>query len=182
MFKFVADHKNKTVVFQVSKNSFYVKGAIRKAFHAMGKDLKDYARKEILDKTKKTGRIYYYYKNGKRYRHQASAPGQFPANLTGKLRKSIGFTVIGSSQLDFGASAPYAKFLEDGTQRKFFKRLGNGRYSEGMSAGMLARPFLKMSIENNKARSIEYLEREVKLALNRAASHGFNKVINKSLK
>lgn len=173
MFKFVADHDNKKVMFQIEHNSFYVKGGIRQALQKTGKTLRDYARKEILDKTKKTGRIYHYMDVKRLKRggikmfsraHRASAPGEFPANLSGALQKSIKWTVVSYKEIDFGATAPYAGYLENGTSR------------------MLPRPFLKMSINNNQKIAIEYLETEVKKALDKAAQSSFNKYLSKKIK
>lgn len=155
MFKINIDSGNKNVNIQIDKNTFLVKGGIRKAFHQMGKQFKSYANKEILDKTKKHGRLYYFTKtvNGKkgersvRVKHRASAAGEYPANRTGNLRRALNFNVVGSNKLIWGDRAFYAKWLEDGT----FK--------------MGARPFLKMTIEANRALSIKYLDTAVRKAL-----------------
>jgi hypothetical protein len=61
-------------------------------------------------------------KSGRLYRiagrlHRASAEGETPANLTGNYRKSIGFNVSGWDELEFGNSAYYAGWLENGTAR-----------------------------------------------------------------
>ena len=80
------------------------------------KDIGDEVVKEtrVLIKSKnKTGRIY-------RFRgrlHQASAPGEAPANRTGRLLKSSNYAVRNQQQLSIGESAPYAVFLEDGTRK-----------------------------------------------------------------
>ena len=99
---------------------------LNQAFFDIGKDLKKTADTLIKDKTKKTGRVYIVRLNGRLHRHQASAPGESPANLTGKLRKSLGYVVSGSNRIDFGAGGRdskvnYAKDLEQGT-RKILKR------------------------------------------------------------
>lgn len=92
---------------------------IDKALWQSGKDLQGNFNKQVLDKSAKTGRIYIRKnKGGARRKHQASAPGQSPANRTGKYRKAIGFNVRkGASELVFGNSAEYAGFLELGTSR-----------------------------------------------------------------
>lgn len=46
--------------------------------------------------------------------HQASAAGESPAVITGKLRKSVYFKVEGVNQLRIGADTPYARILELG--------------------------------------------------------------------
>lgn len=104
--------------------------AIRRAFYNIGKDLRKSAKDSILDKNK-TGRIYNVYvtAGGQRRkrvrRHQASAPGQAPANLFGSLWRSLDFIVNGSTELVFGSKSvasngkkvPYGVYLEDGTDR-----------------------------------------------------------------
>lgn len=67
--------------------------------------------KEGIKNPPKTGRIYSY--RGRK--HQASAPGEYAANRSGKLRRSIDFTVEGSNRLIVGSPFDYAKYLEDGT-------------------------------------------------------------------
>lgn len=68
---------------------------------------------QLIEEGPKTGRVY-------RLRgrdHQASAPGEAPANRTGRLVKSGNYNVHGPFQMEVGESAPYANFLEDGTGR-----------------------------------------------------------------
>lgn len=68
---------------------------------------------QLIKTGPKTGRVY-------RIRgrdHQASAPGEAPANLTGKLAKSYNANVHGPFSMEVGESAPYAGFLEDGTRK-----------------------------------------------------------------
>lgn len=163
MFRFVADHQNKKILFVVSKNSWLVKRAIRQAFHEIGKDLTQYAKAEIKDDSKKHGRFYTrsiertqtntkgvkrIINRGRSIKKRASAPGEFPANWTGDLQRSIDFNVISDTHIVFGAKAPYAIYLEEGTSK------------------MQPRPFLKMSLENRRGQSINHLETEVKKALN----------------
>ena len=85
---------------------------IRDAFFDQGDRNVKYARKEIL-KRNKTGRLYMI--KGKL--HRASAPGEFPANLTGKLRKGINYKVRGSNSMEFGDRVNYGKYLELGTKK-----------------------------------------------------------------
>jgi HK97 gp10 family phage protein len=60
----------------------------------------------------RTGRVYTF--RGRK--HQASAPGEVPANRTGKLAKSVGYEATGHHTLVFGEEAEYASFLERGTR------------------------------------------------------------------
>lgn len=109
---------------------------IRWAFFEIGRDLKETANTDIL-KRPKGGRIYIIRgKSGRGRRHVASAPGESHANLTGKLRRSIGWRVRGDTMLRFGyglqETAPnYTLFVEKGTSK------------------MAARPSLKNSINKN---------------------------------
>lgn len=94
---------------------------VTRGWDRSGRVLVNSAKKEIKDGLK-TGRIYHI--RGRR--HRASAPGETPANLSGNLRRSIGYEARGWNQMEFGADAEYAGFLEEGT-RKMKKRptLGN---------------------------------------------------------
>ncbi len=68
---------------------------------------------QLITQGPKTGRVY-------RIRgrdHQASAPKEPPANVTGRLVKSFNYNVHGPYEMELGESAPYAGFLEDGTSR-----------------------------------------------------------------
>lgn len=99
------------------------KQAIRKTFYEVGKDLVADTKTEI-NKQPKSGKRYLkrYGQKGLMKRPQyytASAPGEAPAVVTGKLRKSINFTVNGFNEMAFGVDlkygdAPYGKYLEYG--------------------------------------------------------------------
>jgi HK97 gp10 family phage protein len=165
MFKFIADHNNRKIVFQIENKKYYVKGAIRQAFYKIGKDLRTHVKEQVLDKTKKTGRLYHYQdvREGSRFsktlnrritslkrvtrQHRASAPGEYAANLSGEYRKSFNFTVIGSSELIFGNSVSYAAYLEKGTKR------------------MKPRPALQMAIESLKGQAQQTLINEINKVL-----------------
>lgn len=49
--------------------------------------------------------------------HQASAPGEFPANHKGPLLASIASEVRGSSEMEVGSNKFYSKFLAHGTRK-----------------------------------------------------------------
>ena len=56
-------------------------------------------------------------KSGRMYRnHRASAPGEFPADMTGRLARSIR-TRASNYDASFGSTVFYAKYLADGTNR-----------------------------------------------------------------
>lgn len=91
-----------------------MKKAIHGALCEIGAENVRHARGLLAEK--KSGRIYRI--NGRT--HQASAPYEPPANLSGDLSRSLGFVVSGSKQMEFGdkkqsGKAPYGLFLEQGT-------------------------------------------------------------------
>lgn len=95
--------------------------AIRQTFFRMGRALKKMTNKDILDTATKTGRWYHVRSiSGRMYWHQASAPFETHANLTGATRRSLGWIVRGTDRMDFGYGvsgrpAPeYAAALEFG--------------------------------------------------------------------
>jgi nucleoid DNA-binding protein len=87
--------------------------------------------KDAIQKDIKTGKIYKLYgqlaiKSGKTI-HQASAPGESPANLTGDLVRGIHNRLISDGvEWGYDASTPYGKYLEFGAKgpgsRKMLKR------------------------------------------------------------
>lgn len=62
----------------------------------------------------RTGRVYTF--RGRK--HQASAPGEVPANRTGRLAKSVKYKATGHHTMVFGEEAEYAGYLENGTHNK----------------------------------------------------------------
>ena len=103
------------------------RAGIRQGVFNLGKELKATATRDSQNKKIKKGRWYSY--KGRKIR--AGAAGQTAAKRSGTLLKSIDFKVVGSDGLEFGATAPYAKFLEKGTRR------------------MAARPTLQNSMKDN---------------------------------
>jgi hypothetical protein len=99
----------------------------RKAFMVIGQGLRKSANTEILKKPKH-GRTYIRRdRAGRRRRHVASAPGETNANMTGTLRKSLGYKT-GGGQLEFGfgvsksKGAPaYARAIEFGSRKRKIK-------------------------------------------------------------
>lgn len=91
---------------------------IEKAWWRSGKAIHDTFNTQVLDKSAKSGRIYIRRtKGGARRRHQASAPGESPANRTGTYRKGFDFQVRGEHELVVGNTVKYSGFLELGTSR-----------------------------------------------------------------
>jgi len=103
---------------------FEITNAFRKTAYQAGKTLLSWIKQDM--KKPKTGRVYksYFGVKGK-YKQarfiRASAPSETPAVRTGNFRKSIDFTVIGNTKLEWGSgkgtATNYAKALEFGTKK-----------------------------------------------------------------
>jgi hypothetical protein len=174
--RFEQDPANKMVYVRLKSLTREVVRGIRQAYYQIGRDLKAYAKKGILNKKGKSGTTYYSLqkrknkKTGKdmdvRVSHKASAPGEFPANQTGELQRSVNFVVRGAEQLEFGAgsnqtqtgrsigNAPYAAALELGAKNK-----------DG-SVRMEPRPYLIASIKATEGSAQQHFEIEIEKALN----------------
>jgi|TARA_R110000765_G_scaffold46663_1_gene96196 hypothetical protein len=130
--------------------------ALRQGFFAFGKDLVNTSRELIL-KPPKTGRLYRV--AGRKRRHRASAAGQAPANMTGRLRGSIDYKVQGAYRMEFGSNpakngntaktSKYAKVLEDGSGR------------------IARRPYLQPSMKKNERNGAKHFERELRKAMSK---------------
>lgn len=123
--------------------------SIRHGFFDLGKDLRKTASDNILARPK-SGRTYLIKTRGGRVRrHVASAPGETHANLSGKLRRSLGWKVAGSRTLEFGYgvdkdTVDYAPFVEEGTRR------------------MGARPSLKIAVDQTARNAESYFNKRFK--------------------
>lgn len=144
------DARNRAIYLKVEKITHETKRAIRQAYYRAGKQLKSHLSKKMLEKPKH-GRTYYIRRGGKIRKHVASAPYEYPAQMTPTTgyRSTIDFLVSGSTRLEFGANKFYAKYLETGTKK------------------MQARKPLQRSIEDNKQNIFSYFEQEIKKALNK---------------
>lgn len=112
MIRVKADPQNKRVYYQIDNLTKGHKKAIRNASFDIGRKNQSDIRKNILTGPK-TGRLYRV--SGRV--HRASAEGESPANVTGRLAKSASYNVKGHRAVEFGyaASAHYGGYLEDGT-------------------------------------------------------------------
>lgn len=146
MMKIKASPQNKKVEKQIKDSPKNAKDGIRRAFFKIGKELVRDAQLSIYD-LNKTGHVYHVQLKGEYIYHRASAPGEAPANLTGNLAKSIGYTNRGWQQLEFGARAGYAPGLEIGTAR------------------VAARPFLAKAIAENNRNFKNYMINEMERAI-----------------
>ena len=96
-----------------------------RAFDISGREQEKYIKNRMLH-DRKTGRLYKKYVgvNGRPLStpklHRASAPGEYPAVVTKKLYKSVGYEVRGFDILAIGMGTEnmeYAKYLEFGTSK-----------------------------------------------------------------
>lgn len=76
---------------------------VNKGMHQAGSLLVAVTKREILSGSK-SGRLY--------GSHQASAPGEYSAFLTGEHFASLDYNVNGPREFEFGAGAPHSIFLE----------------------------------------------------------------------
>lgn len=138
-----SDPDNKSLFLRIENTPQRIDTAGRRGLALAGKIVVKTA-KDGIKNPPKTGR--YYIKNGRR--HRASREGEYPANQTGELRNSIGYTIEGTRKVSVGARAKYAGFLEDGTK------------------GMGQRPFLKNSVKQNEKEIYATIEKEVAQGMN----------------
>lgn len=142
-FKLIADPRNDKVFREFAAMPKLVSRGIRRGAWISGQELTKDTRKRMTAKDK-SGREYQIYTGigGRQLKsprkHTASAAGEYPAVISGKLRKSVDFFVRGNKRLEFGAGGDgvkYARALEQGNAsrnlkpRKYLKqtvdRLGN---------------------------------------------------------
>lgn len=119
--------------------------ALEYASWQTGRQLKKNTSADILKKPK-GGRTYVIRTaTGRTRRHVASAPGETHANLSGALRRSLGFSVK-PSELEFGYYNPpkYGEFVEHGTRK------------------MAARPSIRNNIEAARRDIMNNLEKAIK--------------------
>lgn len=123
--------------------------ALRDAMYSIGRRNQLDMRKNIK-MGRKSGRQY---KIGRRV-HTASAPGEAPAMITGKLMRSCDYDVSGTSNVKFGyadgdGTDGYGLYLEKGTEK------------DG-SVHIKPRPNLFKVADDNAQTFINYMAREFK--------------------
>lgn len=149
------DAKGRRSLIKLDRLQSDTETAIRNALYKVGRDLKSDLKEGMLKKPK-SGRVYRIRRGRTIRRHQASADGEIPASLSGRLRKSVGYKVRGADQLEFGANTPYARILEVG-----------GRAGRNRSAPIAARNYLKQTIDKNNRNIRSALERNIKTELSK---------------
>ena len=142
-FKLIEDPENEKIFKEFEKMPKMVTKGIRRGLHISGQELTKDVRTRMTRKDK-TGEVYRTYKGigGRQLKkprdYTASGAGEYPAVITGKLRKSVDFLVRGNTRLELGAGnndVKYARALELGypdrnlKSREYLKqtveRLGN---------------------------------------------------------
>ena len=103
------------------------------------------AKRGIRLKRSKTGRLY---RIGAGRVHQASAPFEYPANLSGDLQKSVGHEMDGLD-FTFGANTPYAVFLQ---------QYEHANSKTPLPIKMKPRPYLTKAHDENKATFVKVME------------------------
>ena len=101
--------ETKQVLINVDKLEGRTKKGLRKALKETGQEVKREIRR-LIKTGPKTGRSY--------GTHQASAPGEAPANRSGRLAKSVNYKVRNWKKMIVGEKASYAGYLEDGTKNE----------------------------------------------------------------
>lgn len=131
MFNIIPDSNNRRAEIHILQTPQNAQNGVRFGLYKLGLFLKKDA-SDGIKKSPKTGKRYYYSgweRRGKSgFWTRSSQAGAYPANQTGRLRKSLGFQVIGQSRMEFGLRAKYGKWLEEGTRK------------------MQARPALKLTV------------------------------------
>lgn len=144
----IIDTASRKAVLTIKNLRKLTKSGVEAAAFTSGQGLVKATSKEIIRKPK-GGRTYIRRdRAGRKRRHVASAPGETHANMTGRLRRSLGFKV-NPSQLEFGygvqsnGAPEYAEFVEFGTSR------------------MKARPSLQNGMRSQRRNFMVNFEREI---------------------
>lgn len=179
----VEDHKNRVVFAQIQTAVPTIRSEMILALHEIGRENVRHLRK-LIKNPPHTGRIYNRPGN-MGLRHQASAPGEAPADQTGRLRKSVGYKVRGSKMfggslvMEFGESAPYGIFLERGTKKtskvaeQRARRRGKysiqfpGREWRGLGWRMRPRPHVSRTVVERDMKNFKILDAGVERAIYR---------------
>jgi len=103
-----SDKRNEHTFVTIDKMPRATSRAIRGSLYEIGSESVKHMR-NMVRTGERTGRLY--------GDHRASAPGEPPAaRPNSRLTKGMRYTVRGDFQCEFGATAPYAVYLEDGTR------------------------------------------------------------------
>lgn len=140
------DFVNRETIFHIENLNKFTNRGLRQGFYHVGKVFKAAANTAILAKDK-TGIVYKVRRGKIVRRHRASSRGQSFANLSGDARKTLGFDVRGSSELEFG-----------------FRKQANTEYTKILET-TLDRPTLGNAVKKESGNSISIMESELKKLL-----------------
>jgi len=151
------DSQTKKVLIEKNGGIKLIKSGCRKALSEIGNIIK----KKISEGIKsppKTGK-YYKYKSRKKRASINLELAEYPANRSGKLRRSINYKVNNKAQVIIGLSAEYAKYLEEGTGYVKKRKLSEDTVKEVVEkkADMIKDKISKMK----KRKLLEYTVKEV---------------------
>ena len=108
MIRIKSDSKTERTFVTIDKMPGANSKAIRAALYEIGSESVKHLRRMVRSGDR-SGRMY--------GSHRASAPGEPPAaRPNSRLTKGMRYTVRGDFQCEFGDTAPYAVYLEDGTR------------------------------------------------------------------
>jgi len=107
----------------------------------------------------RTGKVYETGKSGERYaEHQASAPGEPPAILHGKLRTSISYKIEKEATFVKGSVGPIGEDRDEETD-EYSKTLELGREK------MAPRPYLVPTLQREAKNMVEIVRKSLKQSL-----------------
>lgn len=152
MIKIEHSPNNQKVFLNIQNSRHNFKTGIRKALWDLGNDLVKTAKDGII-RGSHTGRIY----NIGGIKHQSGGAGEYPANRRPAIRKalkqpvnpdarlaySLGFNVVGSTEMHFGSKVPHGEWLQEGTKN------------------MKPRPFLTLAVNSNEQKAIRLFQNEI---------------------
>ena len=133
--------------------------AVRRSMHDIGGEARD-GMVNALSIGSRTGRFYRLSGDLRRRAgkviHRASAPGEFPAKLTGDLARSADYSVRGAQEIEVGVREGYGPHLEFGTRN------------------MLRRPFIEPTSNRFAQQFAIHLQRfSTRIALDRGRAARF---------
>jgi hypothetical protein len=160
----LVDTKSRKVLINLSKIADCTAVGIRNAFGIIGNNLVN--RSRVLIDRPKTGRTYpvpygFGIKTKLSYTtYRASAPGEAPAVLTGRLRKSISYEMRGKFSMEFGSK-------EDSSVISFGTKMKNTSlaiYAPALELGadnLKPRPFLTPAVTGEQKNNLNYCALEI---------------------
>jgi hypothetical protein len=174
MFKVTGAPGNAQVFRQIARLPESMRRGLKKANLLIGPAIQKTIRRKM--EAKKSGRVYSlveFWAGNRIIRHRASAPGEAPARLSGSLKASVGY-VASMDQLIIGAgntNGEVGLVKQSGYpgQVDLGGQIGFGRtvdYAARLEL-IMNRPYLKVSINENRRNTENYYYRETERELKR---------------